>query len=234
MAPRQLAAVDPIAASASAIACDCCGQEGVWLCSMLADGTTVRQNRTTRAVYLAAGQTFAWKGKLSPVIGTLSHGLLKIVKRSEGREHTLGTLIAGDIFNRRDSGLVVAVTTSRLCLMDRLQFDHLARTDPELARTLLLRASGDVDRVKQWTSLLADKSPEQRIASLLLRLATQTDIRASTRLPISREQIADLLGLTADAVSWQLSKLRADGLIALTDPRHFQIEQPDQLIRRAA
>ena len=78
--------------------------------------------------------------------------------------------------------------------------------------------------------LLGRKSASEKVASFLLemseRLAGQgchTDTQAGFELPFGRQQIADILGLTIETTSRQLTKMRADGLLDLPSRREIVI-----------
>jgi CRP/FNR family transcriptional regulator len=52
-------------------------------------------------------------------------------------------------------------------------------------------------------------------------------------LPLSRGEIADLLGLTIETVSRQMTRLRAAGIIGLPGGRGITIENPAALAAAA-
>jgi CRP/FNR family transcriptional regulator len=52
-------------------------------------------------------------------------------------------------------------------------------------------------------------------------------------LPLTRGQIADVLGMTIETVSRQLTKLKADGIIALPGARAVTISDRAALAARA-
>ena len=89
----------------------------------------------------------------------------------------------------------------------------------------------ELDSARQWMLLLGRKTAREKLASLLAFLAQR---QASARpddahgpipvdLYISREAMADYLGLTIETVSRQISALRKDGVIELTDSRHMLV-----------
>ena len=69
--------------------------------------------------------------------------------------------------------------------------------------------------------LLVRKNAQEKVASLLLELARRVgtdETRSSFRLPISRQEMADHLGLSIETVGRTMTRLREDGLIALPTP----------------
>jgi CRP/FNR family transcriptional regulator len=123
---------------------------------------------------------------------------------------------------------VTALSDARVCLFPRTAFDDFAREHPELEHKLLKRTLSELDRARDWMMLLGRKSAGERVATLLLEMAQRlADATCSGSgetarrfdLPLSRQQMADLLGLTIETVSRQLTRLRQAGIIDLPDRR---------------
>ena len=224
---------------ASTQRCRACAARGRSLCGGLSVEAASAFDRITRPVDLAAGETIVWEEEDAPILGSLTHGLLKITGSLEdGREQILGLLMPGDFvgrpYGRRSSYSVTAIAPSRMCVLGRAAFERFAQAFPEVEHALLLRTLDDLDRARRWMLLLGRKSAGERVASLLLDFAARAEPGAEVAFPLTRQQMADLLGLTIETVSRQLTKLRARGLITLTDLRHFRVPQPDALSRIAA
>ncbi len=219
--------------------CRDCTVRGRSLCGTLSTEAAEAFDRITRPVDLAAGETFVWEEDDAPIVGSLTHGLLKITGSLEdGREQILGLLMPGDFVGRpfglRSSYSVTAIAPSRLCVLGRAAFESFARDFPEVEHALLLRTLDDLDRARRWMLLLGRKSAAERVASLLVDFAARAQPGEDVAFPLTRQQMADLLGLTIETVSRQLTRLRTSGLISLTDLRHFRIANPDRLMRIAA
>ena len=101
----------------------------------------------------------------------------------------------------------------------------------------------ELDRTRRWMLLLGRMNAEQKVATFLLemadRLAPSTcgaDVGSlgQMELPLSRQQIADVLGLTIETVSRQLSKMRSENVIDLPSRREVVIVDRGGLEDRAA
>jgi CRP/FNR family transcriptional regulator len=83
--------------------------------------------------------------------------------------------------------------------------------------------------------LLGRKSACERVASLILEMADR--LRAADlnpfELPMSRQQMADILGLTIETVSRSLTKLKHAGIIALPGARLLTLIEREKLERIA-
>ncbi|MBD3753920.1 MAG: helix-turn-helix domain-containing protein, partial [Micrococcales bacterium] len=87
-------------------------------------------------------------------------------------------------------------------------------------------------RARRWMLLLGRKSAGERVASLLVEFAERSP-EDNVAFPLTRQQMGDLLGLSLETVSRELSKLKARGLITLS-VKHFRVEDEACLRQRAA
>lgn len=187
---------------------------------------------------VAKGQTLVWEGDDAVVVANVIDGVLKVsMSLSDGREQIVGIVFASDFIGRpcgkQSPYSVTALTDAELCIFSRSTFDSFARQHPELEHKLLRRTLNELDRAHQWMLLLGKKTATERIATLLLEMSArmgETGCSADDsaldafELPLDRQQIGDVLGLTIETVSRQLSKLKAEGIINLPDRRMVAIQ----------
>jgi CRP/FNR family transcriptional regulator, anaerobic regulatory protein len=95
---------------------------------------------------------------------------------------------------------------------------------------LLERTLSELDRTRKWMLLLGRMTAEQKLASFLLQAADRAGNGSgaahdgqSFDLQLSRQQVADILGLTIETVSRQLTRMKAQGLIDLPSRRTVTI-----------
>ena len=85
--------------------------------------------------------------------------------------------------------------------------------------------------------VLGRKTAPERIASFLLRLSEKSlamgDAETPLNLTMSRHDIADYVGLTAETVSRVLTQFARDGLISIPQPYQVDLERIDELRRLA-
>ena len=200
-------------------------------------GQLGRKQRVTR------GQTVVWEGDDSVVVANVIEGVLKVsMSISDGREQIVGLVFASDFigrpFGQQSPYSVTALTDAELCIFSRSTFDSFARQHPELEHKLLRRTLIELDRAHEWMLLLGKKTATERIATLLLEMSARlgetgcaADNSALDRfeLPLDRQQMGDVLGLTIETVSRQLSLLKADGVINLPDRRTVAIQDRARL-----
>ncbi len=220
------------------ISCDTCVVRNRVICSSL-DGDEIKAlNAIGRRRTLTPGESLMWEGEDSVLVANVIEGVLKLSTGTEdGREQIVGVVYPSDFIGRpfgSTSGHgVTALTEARVCVFSRKDFDAFAREHPSLEHKLLQRTLAELDRTRRWMLLLGRKSASEKVASFLLemseRLVEPGCIEAPGQplrkfaLPFSRQQVADVLGLTIETVSRQFTRLKAEGLIDLPSRREVVI-----------
>jgi CRP/FNR family transcriptional regulator len=111
----------------------------------------------------------------------------------------------------------------------RAAFDRFAREHAVIGQALLERTLTELDRARHWMLLLGRKSACERVASLIVEIADRADDGPAIDLPLSRQQMGDILGLTIETVSRSLTRLKRAGIIALPSLRRIAINRPGEL-----
>ena len=190
-----------------------------------------------------AGQTIIWGGDTLDFVASIVFGTATIERLMEdGRKQTLGLLLPSDFIGRpgRSAALftVTAVTDVTLCCFRRSQFEDLVQSTPHISQRLLEMALDELDAARDWMLLLGRKTAREKIATFLMMVLRRTtapgyDAAAEggirIELPLTREAMADYLGLTIETVSRQFTQFRKDGLIVLEGKRAVQIPDPEAL-----
>ncbi|MGN6376804.1 MAG: Crp/Fnr family transcriptional regulator [Sphingomonas sp.] len=210
--------------------CDGCPVHDRAVCGALNRDAQRELARRSRRVVLRRGETLIWEGDDALVVGTVHTGLLKLTATmDDGREQILGLACPGEFVGRpfggRSTHSVTALAETSLCILGRSAFDAFAADHSELQHALLLRALDELDRARSWMMLLARKSAGERVASFLLEMADRAGGADGepVEIMLSRQQIADFLGLTIETVSRKLTALRQSRLVRLPDLKSFVI-----------
>lgn len=229
-------------------ACDTCVVRNRAICAALDSSEIEALNTIGRRRILEPGQSLIWEGEESLLVANVIEGLLKLSTGTEdGREQIVGVVYPSDFIGRpfgaKTPHSVTALTEAKVCVFSRSDFDAFARNHPRLEHKLLERTLAELDRTRKWMLLLGRKSAEERIATFLLEMserfaapgcAPDADVPQSTfELPFSRQQIADVLGLTIETVSRQMTRLKAHSVIDLPSRRAVAILDRDALKDRA-
>jgi len=172
----------------------------------------------------AAGQTIVVEGDPRTHVFRVLTGAVRLYKAlADGRRQVIDFLVAGDCFGligpEHHACSVEAIVPSTLARCPRSNLETALRANPELATRLLELAEAELERAHDQMLLLGRKSAQEKVAAFLSgfvrRRGGQCDGCVRIRLPMSRQDMADYLGLTIETVSRTLTRLRQDGLIVL-------------------
>ncbi|TIX51980.1 Crp/Fnr family transcriptional regulator [Alteraurantiacibacter aquimixticola] len=218
--------------------CDTCVVRNRAICAAL-DGDEIEVLSTIgRRKTLSAGDPLIWEGDDSLLVANVIEGILKLTNSTEdGREQIVGVVYPSDFIGRpfgATSGhSVTALTDARVCVFARSDFDRFAGEHPALEHKLLKRTLDELDRTRSWMLLLARKSAEEKVATFLLDMSERLiDANCETPsdgtleefdLPFSRQQIGDILGVTIETVSRQMTRLKREGILDLPTRRTVKI-----------
>jgi CRP/FNR family nitrogen fixation transcriptional regulator len=153
---------------------------------------------------------------------------------SDGRRQIGGFYLPGDIF-----GLEVgndhtfsaeAIVECKVLVIKRNALITLAGRDTEVARQLWTMTAGELQRAQDHILLLI-KTAQERVAGFLLEMATRGASGNEIELPMSRQDIADYLGLTIETVSRTLTQLENSAAIAVPSSRHILLRNRAALSR---
>jgi CRP/FNR family nitrogen fixation transcriptional regulator len=114
-----------------------------------------------------------------------------------------------------------ALTDATVLVARRVSLSDLANQRGEVARHLLQLTVEGLQRTQDHVVLLGRKSACERVASLLIDLAARAGNPRVLDVPMSRQDMADYLGLTIETVSRTLTQLQADGLIEIPSSRRI-------------
>ncbi|MEJ0095103.1 MAG: helix-turn-helix domain-containing protein [Methylocella sp.] len=170
-----------------------------------------------------AGAGILWEGDAATHIFEVVEGVLRVFRiLSDGRRVITGFLYPGDILgvSLKDRYLysAEAVVRTKVRRIARNRFQEEMARSPELRPQLFARLCDEMAAAQDQMVLLARKNAEERVCSLLLRIARRAQngrqIAPVIEIPMSRLDMADYLGLTIETVSRTMSKLANRGMIA--------------------
>jgi CRP/FNR family transcriptional regulator, anaerobic regulatory protein len=153
-------------------------------------------------------------------------GTVKATTLSErGEEQVTGFYLPGElvgldgIAENRYTCSVMTLETSSICEIPFARIEELSAQIPSLQRNVFQLLSREITHDQQLISLLSKSSAEQRIAAFLISLSRRHEARHlaahAFRLPMSRTDMGNFLGLTIETVSRVLSRFHAQGIIHL-------------------
>jgi CRP/FNR family transcriptional regulator, nitrogen fixation regulation protein len=153
---------------------------------------------------------------------------------TDGRRQVGGFYLAGDVFgleiSKEHTFSAEAITKARVLVIKRRSLAAMAKRDHEVARQLWALTGGELERAQRHILLLI-KSAQERVASFLLEMAERISADGCVELPMSRQDIADYLGLTIETVSRMLTLLEREGAIEISSTRRIVLRQRSALVQ---
>ena len=160
----------------------------------------------------------------------------------DGKEQVTGFYFPGEIFGmdgiskNEYASSAKALETSAICEIPFERLGELSTRLPSLQRHFFQLMSQEIAQDQQLITMLSKNSAEQRVAALLLSISARNARRrlsaSAFRLPMSRTDIGNYLGLTVETVSRVFSRFQKLGILAVDNKEIAIIDSA--LLRDAA
>jgi len=176
-----------------------------------------------RCVHLDGGEhLFRVSDEVDQHLHIIRSGDVKLYQHgSDGGQHIIeflgpGAWIGLESLNeeQRHAG-AVALTPCEIATVPYAMLTSLLDRQPRSAEAFGQLLSCTIARHQQHAAMLRSTSAVQRVAQFLLQRLEQAQGMARATLPMSRQDIADYLGLTSSTVSRCLSALRRRGWLSM-------------------
>lgn len=188
---------------------------------------------------LHKGEYVYREGQAFSAVYAVRAGTLKAYSTTDaGEEQVTGFYLPGEIFGMDGLGKnkhvssAVALETAAICEIPFERLSDLSIHIPSLQRHFFQLMSQEIAHDQQLIAQLGKNSAEQRIAALLLSISARNARRKLSatqfRLPMSRTDIGNYLGLTVETVSRIFSRFQKIGLVS-TDHREIELLNLDDL-----
>jgi len=222
----------------AASACDSCGARAFSVCGGLAEQDLLRLDALAERINLRPGEALTRQGDPADHLFNITSGSVRVFGlMPDGRRQITGFLFSGDFLGLAAEAdyafSAEAIEPVTVCRFDAREYRALMLRTPALEAQLFRRMSHELTAARDQMMLLGRKTAVERLASFLLDLPTHDPARPTApghvRLPMTRSEIADYLGLTIETVSRALTRLKTTGVIRLLSLTELRIEQPDRL-----
>ncbi len=184
----------------------------------------------------AAGEEIYGQEEASDLIYRLVKGSIRTsYLLADGRRQVGDFYYDGDVFGVETGPqhrfTAEALTACEVMVVKRS--GSVAFASGRVEKLVWAATATELGRAQAHMLLLGRATACERVARFLLDLADRFRGDLVT-LPMSRQDMADYLGLTIETVSRMLSRLQADGVVELAGCRHFRVRQRSNLMRLAA
>ena len=168
----------------------------------------------------------------------ITKGNIKIYKLlNDGRIQIIGFLYPGDFFGSYKKGRfnysAEAIGDVRLCVFKQEVLDIYLEKNMNLAKELLHMTSHELTLAQDRIGVLGKMNANERVAKFILNISDQ---RARIgwqenpiSLPMTRQDIADYLGLTLETVSREITRFKTSNLIKVMSSKQIYIIDKEKL-----
>ncbi len=188
--------------------------------------------------HLKPGAYLFYEGDEVEWLYQVTSGVVRLTRLlSDGRRQVIAFGYPGDIIGFPATGNhhtdCEALTDTHLQPYKRSILED-RESDPNLHSALLHAALNEISAMQDHFMMLGRKSANEKLASFLCVLAERVGTDAggyrSVKLPMSRSDIADFLGLTTETVSRTFTQLRNSKIITIENIHTVIIQRPTALL----
>jgi CRP/FNR family transcriptional regulator len=192
-----------------------------------------------RAARYRKNQILFFEGGAAQHLFALHAGLVKLVKSLEnGKDRITGLLFPGELFGLESLSqptyplTAVTLRDSEICAAPREEVVTFLHSNPEIALGMVRFLVTQVGRVRTQVTDMSFKDARMKVATFLLSLITSAPSphngHVTLTLPLSRQEISEILELSPETVSRTLTALRREQLIVARG-RHLVIQNLEGL-----
>lgn len=198
--------------------------------------------RISRNVQLAPGEALFTAGEAARSVHNLTAGVLRLYKLlPDGRRQVVGFALPGDFLgimpSDRYSFSADAIDQVSVCRFSREAFTQFIEQRPHFLLRINEFAARELMLAQEQMVLLGRRTAEEKVAAFLVgwrqRLALIGDDRQTIALPMSRQDIADFLGLTIETVSRTLTRFEREKMLIIVTGG-VRLLDPDRAAAMAA
>jgi CRP-like cAMP-binding protein len=192
--------------------------------------------KVTHSRTFKKGEFIFREGESSETLLVVNSGLIKLTKMSaEGKEQIVRLLFPGDFFGlfsllREEKHYMnaEAAADTVICYIAKKDFLKEMEVNADLSYRFLLATGDRLYEADESVSFLGLMEVEQRLARALILFHDKLHTESFT-LPISKKDLAGLVGTTPESISRKLMSLNCQKLIKTDGKRQIEILELDQL-----
>ncbi len=189
-------------------------------------------------MHLARDESIYGQGDEAEFVYRVISGLVRTTRLTDdGRRQIGGFYYAGDMVGLEDENehcfSAEAMTDCEVLVVRRRVLDFEAARDGAVARQLWNAGYRALRKMQSHLVQIGRKTALERVGAVLAELASRVP-GEEVDLPMSRQDIADYLGLTIETVSRMFTQLQSSGVIVLTGLRRMRVSNRPALQKLAA
>lgn len=173
------------------------------------------------------GELLLFEGEIRNDLVIVNKGQVKAFRNTiDGKEQILYIFSEGDFFGEknllRDQASnygVEALEETHVCIIHKNDFQKLVQEYPDIGLKVMEVLCQRLDRLENTVETMGTRTVSARVSSVLLEFADKFGKPSAEGtlidLPLSREGIANYVGLTRETVSRKMSSMQDEGLIEM-------------------
>lgn len=212
-------------------ACEECTVRQVALFSALDGSDLLQAHAHVAPVRLSATQRLLTRGTQGQAVYTVRSGLLRVERFTEGGERRIvrlagaGTLLGTEaLVGAPHVDDVIACTRVELCRISLSLFPADGSHGLVLANSVLRQSQRDMNAMVHWAMHLTRGSARERLLHLMRLLSDHADAEGVIWLP-RRDEIGDMLDITFETASRQVSGLRREGVLHVISQHRARVNR---------
>ena len=222
--------------------CHSCMVRMVSVCASLSDDELALLESLAHHTHFASGATLFTQGREAHSVYNITEGVVRLYKLlSDGRRQVVGFALPGDFLGlaMRDAfGFSAdAIGEVSACSFSRNAYTALVDAKPHLLKRLHEFATHELTLAHEQMMLLGRRSAEEKLVCFLLgmqqRWARLGKPSVTVPLPMTRQDIADFLGLTIETVSRTFTRQAKEKTILIV-PGGVRLMNPEKMSALAA
>jgi CRP/FNR family transcriptional regulator len=204
--------------------CTACTVRSLSVCGALDATDLVEFERIARPVQLTPNEALFTAGQAATSVHNITAGVARLYKLlPDGRRQVIGFALPGDFLGAmpsdRYSFSADAIEAVSVCRFPADTFAQFIEHRPHFLLRINEFAARELMLAQEQMLLLGRRTAEEKVAAFLVgwraRLAHIGDDRQTIALPMSRQDIADYLGLTIETVSRTLTRFDREKMLVI-------------------
>ncbi len=187
------------------------------------------------------GDVIFTEGSIANTLYFINEGKIKLYKYTkDGKEQILHILSEGDFFGELE--LIKpshygfnskAIVDAKICTLTKDEMRDIIMGNPEIGIKVLETVGERLSKVENLVQNLATNDVDSRMAYLITDLIEKygenVSGNISIKLPLSREEIANYIGVTRETISRKLKKFEDENLIKIAGTKNIIVLDEDGL-----
>lgn len=189
------------------------------------------------------GDNIFSEGEIFDKLFIINSGSMKVYKYTkDGKEQILYILKEGEFLGdlnllKKDTFKfsATALEATNICIIHKDDFDALMSNNPNIGIKVLEYAHDRITSLENLIQTLTTKDVEVRLAALLLNLSKTFGVKTTKgveiTLSLTREDMANFIGVTRETISRKLSHFQSENIIEIFDNKLILIKDMNSLRR---